>query len=93
MILEFMYSIFNSTNIDVNKYSYELTNQKQSEYSSLYFSEFQNALDEENINFDNPNINEMTEEELEKYNNEKDDLEEEQEALDVEEEIDIETDF
>jgi hypothetical protein len=93
MILEFMYSIFNSTNIDVNKYGYELTNQKQSEYSSLYFSEFQNALEDENINFDNPNINEMTEEEVEKYNDEKDDLEEEQDALDIEEEIDIESDF
>ena len=93
MILEFMYSIFNSTNVDVNKYSYEITNQKQSEYSSLYFSEFQNALGDENVNFDNPNINEMTEEEIEKYNDEKDDLEEEQDALDIEEEIDIESDF
>ena len=93
-ILEIMYSIFNETNYDIYRRNKELNNLAQTLYSSSYFVKMQDDFNHTDfLNNDVIDEGELTEEQINKIKDEKDDLNEELDALDIEEDIDMEDDM
>jgi hypothetical protein len=95
-MLEIMYKMFNLTNYDIYRQHKEHYALVQSFYSSMYFTKMQEVNAEDAIDYLNDNsvdIEELTEEEQKKLQNEIDDNREEQQALDMDEEMDVEDEY